>query len=142
MFPTSSVSARTCKRVSVLEFRTQQCARLLRPRCFVLMVKCFRRNGEIYLIAKRTIPTLTLANSENNSGLNPNVSSTDAPTKTAHPNRLRRNTAVHLSSCGTNAKCRDVYNTSATVDKRKSLGHRKTDANDRDRTFPWSQSRS
>jgi len=42
------------------------------------------------LIAKRKIPALTFADSENNYDLNPNVSSTVSATKTAYPNRLRQ----------------------------------------------------
>jgi len=47
-------------------------------------------------IAKRKIPALTFADSENNYDLNPNVSSTVSATKTTHPNRLRqKSSAVH-----------------------------------------------
>jgi hypothetical protein len=47
------------------------------------------------LIAKRKIPALTLANDESIADLDPNVSSTDPPTKTARPSRLRQDAAVH-----------------------------------------------
>jgi hypothetical protein len=47
-------------------------------------------------IAKRKIPALTFADSENNYNPNPNVSSTVSATKTTHPNRLRqKSSAVH-----------------------------------------------
>ena len=84
------------------------------------------------LIAKRKIPALTFADSENNYDLNPNVSSTVSATKTAYPNRLLQKCCGalvrmwHLSDMQTGSE--NVR--SAGVD-RKWLAHRQDDAIDR-----------